>query len=146
MHFEGNVPIKADRATVWAFVNDPTKVAACGPGVEGVQVIDDQHFKVTAKVGIGIIRATFVVDVTRDEEREPDFASLRASGKAPGSAVEGTARMDLADGPEGTTVMDWSADVAIHGKLASVGSRLIEGTARKLIGQTFDCIRSTLEG
>ncbi|MCL4722319.1 MAG: hypothetical protein KJ041_10305, partial [Gammaproteobacteria bacterium] len=62
MRFEGSVPIKADRATVWAFVNDPTKVAACGPGVEGVQVIDDRHFKVTARVGVGIIRATFVVD------------------------------------------------------------------------------------
>jgi carbon monoxide dehydrogenase subunit G len=146
MHFEGTVPIRADRATVWAFVNDPTKVAACGPGVEGVQVIDDHHFKVTAKVGIGIIRATFLVDVTRDEEREPDFASLRAAGKAPGSAVDGTARMDLADGPDGTTVMDWSADVTIHGKLASVGARLIEGTAQKLIGQTFECIRAKVEG
>ena len=49
-------------------------------------------------------------------------------------------------GPARSTVMDWSADVAIHGKLASVGSRLIEGTAKKLIGQTFDCIRSKLEG
>ncbi|MFN8521213.1 MAG: carbon monoxide dehydrogenase subunit G [Chloroflexota bacterium] len=145
MHFEGSVPIKADRTTVWAFVNDPTKVASCGPGVERVEVIDDSHFKVTAKVGIGIIRATFVVDVTRAEERAPDFASLTASGKAPGSAVDGTARMELSDGPDGTTTMGWSADVTIHGKLASVGARLIEGTAKKLIGQTFDCIRAKVE-
>ena len=145
MHFDGSVPIRADRATVWAFVNDPTRVAACGPGVEGVQVIDDRHFKVTAKVGIGIIRATFVVDVTRGETREPDHASLTASGNAPGSAVDGTARMDLTDGPDGSTVMDWAADVTIHGKLASVGARLIEGTARKLIDQTFDCMRSRME-
>ena len=142
MHFDGSVPIKADRATVWALVNDPTKVAACGPGVDGVQVIDDRHFKVTAKVGISIIRATFVVDIARDEEREPDFASLKASGRAPGSAIDGSARMDLRDGPDGSTVMEWSADVAIHGKLASAGSRLIEGTVKKVIGQTFDCIRS----
>lgn len=145
MHFEGSVPIKADRAKVWSFVNDPTQVASCGPGVEAVEVIDDQHFKVTAKVGIGIIRATFVVDITRADEREPDFASLTASGKAPGSAVDGAARMDLRDGPDRTTVMDWSADVTIHGKLASVGARLIEGTAKKLIGQTFDCIRAKVE-
>jgi carbon monoxide dehydrogenase subunit G len=145
MHFEGSVPIKADRAKVWSFVNDPTQVASCGPGVEGVQVIDDRHFKVTAKVGIGIIRATFVVDVARAEEREPDFASLTASGKAPGSAVDGSARMDLSDGPDGSTLMEWSADVVIHGKLASVGARLIEGTAKKMIGQTFDCIRAKVE-
>ncbi|MBX3029509.1 MAG: carbon monoxide dehydrogenase subunit G [Chloroflexi bacterium] len=145
MHFEGSVPIKADRSTVWAFVNDPTRVASCGPGVEGVQVIDDDHFKVTARVGIGMIRATFAVDITRAETREPDHASLTANGKAPGSAVDGSARMDLADGPDGTTVMDWSADVTIHGRLASVGARLIEGTARKLIDQTFDCMRAKME-
>ncbi len=144
MHFEGSVPIKADRAKVWGFVNDPTQVASCGPGVEGVQVIDDRHFKVTARVGIGIIRATFVVDVARAEEQEPDFASSRPS-EGTRRAVDGSARMDLSDGPDGTTVMDWSADVTIHGKLASVGSRLIEGTARKMIGQTFDCIRAKVE-
>jgi carbon monoxide dehydrogenase subunit G len=40
--------------------------------------------------------------------------------------------------------MDWSADVTISGTLASVGARMIEGTANKMIGQTFDCIRTTL--
>ena len=42
--------------------------------------------------------------------------------------------------------MDWTADVNISGTLASVGARLIEGTANKMIGQTFDCMRSKLEG
>ncbi|MEZ4596542.1 MAG: SRPBCC domain-containing protein [Chloroflexota bacterium] len=74
---------------------------------------------------------------------EPDFASLTASGKAPGSAVDGTARMDL-DGPDGSTVMDWSADVTIHGKLASVGASH-RGIARKTTGQTSECIRAKVE-
>ncbi len=53
--------------------------------------------------------------------------------------------MDLSDGPDGTTVMDWTTDIHVHGKLASVGARLIEGTSRKLITQTFDCMRAKLE-
>ena len=53
--------------------------------------------------------------------------------------------MALADGDAGGTKMDWSADVKISGTLASVGARLIEGTANKMIGQTFDCIRAKLE-
>ena len=52
--------------------------------------------------------------------------------------------MRLSDGPDGATVMDWSADVNV-GTLASVGARLIEGTANKMIGQTFDCMRTKLE-
>ena len=53
--------------------------------------------------------------------------------------------MKLSGPTEGPTQMDWSADVAIAGTIASVGARLIEGTANKMIGQTFDCIRSRLE-
>jgi carbon monoxide dehydrogenase subunit G len=54
--------------------------------------------------------------------------------------------MTLRDGDrEGTTVLDWTADVQISGMLASLGARLIEGTAHKLIAQTFDCVRSKLE-
>jgi carbon monoxide dehydrogenase subunit G len=60
--------------------------------------------------------------------------------------VDATAQMHLSDGANGGTVMDWSADVNIAGTLASVGARLIEGTANKMIGQTFDCMKTTLEG
>jgi carbon monoxide dehydrogenase subunit G len=59
--------------------------------------------------------------------------------------VDATAEMRLSDGPDGTTVMDWNADVNLSGTLASVGARLIEGTADKMIGQTFDCMREKLE-
>ena len=108
-------------------------------------MIDDDHFKAKAKVGVGFISARFVVDMTVAERTEPDLAILKAHGQAPGSAVDATADMRLSGPPEGPTTMDWSADVAIAGTIASVGARLIEGTANKMIGQTFDCIRSKLE-
>ena len=77
----------------------------------------------------------------------PDRARVRARGKAPGSAVDGTAEMTLRDGdqPEGTTIMDWTADVQFSGMMASLGARMIEGTANKLIGETFTCVKSKLE-
>ncbi len=146
MHFEGSVPIRASREKVWAFVVDPDQVGQCGPGVEKIEVIDDSHFKATAKVGIGFINARFVVDMTFAELVAPDKAVIKAHGQAPGSAVDADALMALSDGPDGTTVMDWSADVNIAGTLAGVGARLIEGTANKMIGQTFDCMREKLEG
>ena len=145
MHFEGTVEIAAPRAKVWAFVIDPNQVGSCGPGVESIEVVDDTHFRARAKVGIGFISARFVVDMTMDELVEPDRAVIKAHGQAPGSAVDATGTMALKDGPDGGTTMDWSADVTISGTLASVGARLIEGTANKMIGQTFDCIRVKLE-
>jgi len=145
MHFEGSVPIKASREKVWAFVTDPNQVGQCGPGVEKIEVVDDTHFKATAKVGIGFISARFNVDMTFAELVAPDKAVIKAHGQAPGSAVDADAQMTLSDGPDGSTVMDWSADVNLSGTLASMGARLIEGTANKMIGQTFDCMRSKLE-
>ena len=145
MHFSGTTQIAAPRDRVWAFLMDPQQVGPCGPGVETVEPVDDTHFKAKAKVGIGFIAARFNVDMTFAEQDAPDRAVIRAHGQAPGSAVDGTAEMRLSGRPEGPTTMDWTADVNIAGTLASVGARLIEGTANKMIGQTFDCIRSKLE-
>ena len=145
MQFSGSVEIAAPRDRVWAFLMDPNQVGSCGPGVESIDVIDEDHFKAKAKVGVGFISARFVVDMSVAERREPELAVLKAHGQAPGSAVDATANMQLSGPDEGPTTMDWSADVAIAGTIASVGARLIEGTANKMIGQTFDCIRSKLE-
>ena len=145
MQFAGTVEIAAPRDKVWAFVIDPNRVGQCGPGVESIEVIDDTHFKATAKVGIGFISARFVVNMEMAQLTPPDEAIIKAHGQAPGSAVDATASMTLSDGVDGGTRMDWAADVAIAGSLASLGARLIEGTANKMIGQTFDCMKSKLE-
>lgn len=145
MQFSGTVQIAAPRDRVWAFLMDPDQVGSCGPGVESIEAIDADHFRAKAKVGVGFISARFVVEMTVAERNEPDLAVLKAHGQAPGSAVDATAHMALSGPAEGPTTMDWSADVAIAGTIASVGARLIEGTANKMIGQTFDCIRAKLE-
>jgi carbon monoxide dehydrogenase subunit G len=145
MRFEGTVQIDAPRDRVWAFVIDPDQVGQCGPGVESIEVLDASHFKATAKVGIGFISARFVVNMEFAELNAPDSATIKAHGQAPGSAVDATAHMHLSDGDAGGTVMDWDADVNIAGTLASVGARLIDGTAKKMIGQTFECMKSKLE-
>ena len=146
MKFEGAVDIGAPRERVWAFVIDPNQVGQCGPGVESIEVIDATHFKATAKVGIGFISARFVVNMEMAEQQAPDRAVIKAHGQAPGSAVDATASMELSDLDGGAgTRMDWAADVVIAGSLASLGARLIEGTANKMIGQTFDCMKAKLE-
>jgi carbon monoxide dehydrogenase subunit G len=146
MHFEGTVAIAASREKTWAFLMDPNQVGSCGPGVESIEVIDDTHFRAKAKVGVGFIRASFTIAMQMTELEPPSKATILAHGQAPGSAVDATAHMALRDGEAaGSTVMDWSADVNISGTLASVGARLIEGTAHKMIDQTFGCIKTKLE-
>jgi carbon monoxide dehydrogenase subunit G len=146
MRFEGTSEIAAPRDRVWAFVTDPNQVGPCGPGVESIEIVDPSHFNAIARVGVGFISARFTVELELAELEPPSRAVIRAHGQAPGSAVDATAELRLSDGTlPGTTLMDWAADVTIEGHLASVGERLIEGTANKMIRDAFDCIRSTLE-
>jgi carbon monoxide dehydrogenase subunit G len=145
MEFSGSTEIKAPRAKVWAFVVDPQHVGWCGPGVDSIEQVDATHFKARAKVGIGPISARFAVNLELAEAVEPDRAVIKASGNAPGSAVDATGEMVLTGPPEGPTTMAWSANVDVMGAVASIGSRMIEGTANKLIGQAFDCMRAKLE-
>jgi len=145
MQFSGTVSIHAPRERVWAFIIDPRQVGHCGPGVEQVEQVDETHYKATAKVGIGMISARFHGHLEIVDEEEPNRAVLKARGQAPGSAADALATMILHEGGDGETIMEWVAEVSISGRLASVGARLIEGTANKLIGQTFECIRTRLE-
>jgi hypothetical protein len=145
MDFSGSTLIQAPRDKVWRFVVDPEQVGWCGPGVEAIERVDDTHFRARAKVGVGVISARFNVNLELAESLEPERALIKAHGQAPGSAVEATGEVRLSGPAEGPTTMDWSADVRILGTIASVGSRLIEGTATKLIGQTFDCMKAKLE-
>jgi carbon monoxide dehydrogenase subunit G len=145
MHFSGTVEIQAPRERVFGFLIDPDRVGSCGPGVESIEVVDKTHFKAKAKVGVGFISARFAMDLEIVEQVASERAVIAAHGQAPGSAVDGSGTMKLRDGEDGATIMDWAADVVISGTLASLGARLIEGTATKMIGQTFDCIRQKLE-
>jgi carbon monoxide dehydrogenase subunit G len=144
MQFHGTVEIAAPRDRVWEFLMDPQQVGSCGPGVESIEIVDATRFKATAKVGIGFIRARFVVNMEMADLVAPEQATIRAHGQAPGSAVDAVATMTLSDTAAGGTQLDWRADVTIAGALASAGARLIEGTANKMIGETFDCIRAKL--
>jgi carbon monoxide dehydrogenase subunit G len=145
MQFSGTLDIAAPRERVWEFLIDPNQVGSCGPGVQSIEVVDADHFNMKAKVGVGFISATFSVHCQFVERTDKERARITARGNAPGSAVDAVGQMTLRDNATDGTIMDWEATVNISGTLASVGARLIEGTAHKLIGQTFICIKTKLE-
>jgi carbon monoxide dehydrogenase subunit G len=145
MRFEGTTEINAARDRVWAFLTDPVAVSGCGPDVQRVDVLDAEHFKVVARAGVGPIRATFAFDVHFAELQPPAHGVIKARGQAPGSAVEMTNTLELADqGPERTAV-HWTSEVVVSGTIASVGARLVQGAADKITQQVFACIKSKLE-
>lgn len=145
MHFEGQQTINATTESIWAFFMTPDKVAECAPGFKSMEILGPDHFKPTLAVGVGAVKATFTLDVKLADMREPSHIAMQARGMAAGSAVDMRSAMDLVAESDTATTMRWTADVNVSGTIASVGARVLEGTANKLTTRFFDCLRQKLE-
>jgi uncharacterized protein len=132
LEFSGAPEITAPREKVWARLMDPNFVAASAPGVESVEPVDSTHFKVISGLGVGSVKVRFKLDVELSDIVEPERLRMAARGKAPGSAVDVISSVRLEEARNGHTRLNWSATSTVSGTLASVGARLLEGTARKL--------------
>jgi uncharacterized protein len=135
LEFSGSPAIAAPRERVWERLMDPHFVAQSAPGVESVQAIDPTHFKVISGFGVGSIRVRFTMDVELYDITDGRSAKMRVRGKAPGSAIDVVSNMQIDDAGSGGTQLTWSATSEVSGTVASVGARLMEGTARKLTEQ-----------
>jgi uncharacterized protein len=135
LEFSGSPTIAAPRERVWERLMDPHFVARSAPGVESVDRIDPTHFKVISGFGVGSIKVRFAMDVELFDIVDHESAKMRVRGKAPGSAIDVVSSMQIADAGSSGSQLNWSATSEVSGTVASVGARLMEGTARKLTEQ-----------
>jgi hypothetical protein len=137
MELTGEQILPAPRARVWAALNDPEILKRCIPGCQEIDKVSDTEF--TAKVGlaVGPVKATFNGRVTLSDMDPPN--GYKISGEGQGGVAgfgKGSAIVRLSDDPAGTK-LNYNADAAVGGKLAQIGSRLVEATARKLADEFF---------
>lgn len=146
MHLSGSIHISAPREQVFDFLTDPLQVSQCAPGVESVEVlVPGQKFRATAGIGFGSVKATFKGEAEWVELDRPNRAKVKARGAASGSAADVVSEMILAEAPGGTTQMNWTADIAIMGQLASLAARMMSPISQKLTAQFFDCAKVKIE-
>lgn len=146
MQVSGSTKINATREKVFAYLTTPDFVAKCAPGLENLEVVEpNKRFKATGSVGLGNLKVRFTGDIEFLEMDPPNRARVKGHGTAPGSAVDGIAEMKLRDGENGTTIMDWTADVNVLGTIASLASRMMGSLAQKLSGEFFDCVKAQIE-
>ncbi len=137
MEIKGEYRIPAPRQKVWEALNDPAILKQCIPGCDLLEKLSETEMngKVTAKVGP--VSAKFSGKVTLSDINPPE--SYRISGEGQGGVAgfaKGGATVHLAE--EGAeTVLTYNADAQVGGKLAQIGSRLIQSTARSMADQFF---------
>src|SRR5579872_2298659 len=137
MEIKGEYRIAAARDKVFAALNDPAILQACIPGCELLEKTSDTEMKARVRLRIGPVSATFGGKVTLSDIDPPN--GYKISGEGQGGAAgfaKGGAVVKLGD-DAGTTVLTYDVDAQVGGKIAQVGARLIDGTAKKLADQFF---------
>lgn len=145
MELKDEIIIKASQDVVYAALNDPEILKDCIPGCEELIKHSDAELEAKVVLKIGPVKATFGGEVTLNPEDPPNRFSLtgRGSGGAAGHA-KGGAGVVLEAHPEGT-LLRYDAKADIGGKLAQLGSRLIQGTAKKLAAKFFKSFGQRVE-
>jgi carbon monoxide dehydrogenase subunit G len=137
MEIKGEYRIAASREKVFSALNDPAVLQACIPGCESLDKTSDTEMTAKVRLRIGPVSAAFTGKVTLSDLDPPN--GYRISGEGQGGAAgfaKGGAVVTLRE-DAGDTLLNYNVDAQVGGKIAQVGARLIDGTAKKLADEFF---------
>ncbi|SHL73266.1 hypothetical protein SAMN05444414_1335 [Roseovarius marisflavi] len=138
--------IKADRATVWAALLSPEVLKECVPGAQEVTGTPEDGFDALVVQKVGPVKATFKGTVTLSNMVEMESLTLTGEGKGGAAGfAKGGANVRLEDSETGTRLI-YEVEAKVGGKLAQLGSRIVDGFAKKMAEQFFSRFEEVLEG
>lgn len=146
MKLTGENLIKAPPEVVWGALNDADVLRQAIPGCESLEKLSDTQFKATVAIKVGPVQARFNGEVELTDLDPPNGYTIsgKGSGGVAGNA-RGAAKVSLV--PEGEdTRLVYDVDAQVTGKLAQLGSRLIDSTAKMIAGQFFDRFGKIVSG
>jgi len=146
MEMSGEYRIPAPRETVWAALNDPEVLKACIPGCESLEKTSDTEMTAAVTTKVGPVKAKFTGAVTLSNIRPPEGYTISGEGKG---GVAGFAKggADVALEADGdATILRYTAKAQVGGKLAQLGARLIDSTAKKMADEFFGAFSARLGG
>lgn len=146
MKLTGEYAIPASRETVWQALNDPTVLEACIPGCESLDATDENEFSALVTAKVGPVKAKFRGKIILSDINAPE--SYRISGEGTGGAAgfaRGGATVALASDADGT-ILTYEVEATVGGKLAQIGQRLIDATAKKMADDFFGAFNEQLGG
>ena len=144
MELTGRRVLAVDRATAWRALNDPAVLCKAVPGCESLEATGPSEYAAVLAAAIGPVRARFRGKLRLEDVVEPESYTLRFEGDGgPAGFAKGVAHVRLADEDAGTA-MEYKVSSQIGGKLAQVGSRLVDSVARKLADDFFTSLDEQL--
>ncbi|MBY6202286.1 carbon monoxide dehydrogenase subunit G [Maritalea mobilis] len=147
MEMHATRTLNADRETVWAALNDARVLEACIPGCQELHGSPEEGFHAEVKQKVGPVKATFKGDVTLSDVKPLESYVISGEGKGGVAGfAKGSATVILSDAEGGGTDLHYDVDAKVGGKLAQLGSRLIDSFAKKMADQFFERFQAHVEG
>jgi uncharacterized protein len=140
----GTKELAATRQTVWGVINEPAELAKLMPGVESFEISDERHWSAKVKVPLGLGGLKMTMNFEKLEEREPEFASMRAKGQGVGALMDMTTSFTLSE-KDGGTSMAWEADVKIAGPVGAMGQRVLQPIVNQQVSQVLEALERRVE-
>lgn len=145
MEIKGEYQIDSSREDVWLALNDPDMLKKCIPGCESLEKVSDTELAATVMAAIGPVRARFSTKLTLENLNPPESYTLTGESKAGAAGFgRGSADVTLTE-KNGGTLLTYSADFKVGGKLAQVGSRLVLGATKKTADDFFGTFSRELD-
>jgi carbon monoxide dehydrogenase subunit G len=133
---EGSHDLDAPRERVYQCLINPEVLQRCIPGCEKLEKTGEKIFAATIRTGVGSIKGVFNGTARLEDLREPEHLRIVVDGKGQPGFLKGSGDLDLEQTGSGTKV-SYVGDVQVGGTIASVGQRMIQGTAKMMAAQFF---------
>jgi carbon monoxide dehydrogenase subunit G len=144
MEMTGSQLIPLPQQRVWQALNDPEVLKACIPGCESVEKVSDSEYRIAMTAAVGPVKARFTGKLVLSDVNPPTSYTLAFEGSG-GAAGFGKGSSQVSLVPEGTdTRLNYTAKATVGGKLAQVGSRLIDGVSKKMAEDFFARFNQTV--
>ncbi|MCG2880518.1 MAG: carbon monoxide dehydrogenase subunit G [Vulcanisaeta sp.] len=146
VRYGGSFDVNKPRDFVYNFLVDPRNVASAIPGVESVEVLDQDNFRVRASLGVGAIRGTVNITARFVEKRPPESAKIVGRGSGMQSNVDFEMGFNLEEVGPGAVRVNWYFDGNIGGLIGSMGARVLDPVAQRIIQETIQKLKQKLSG
>ena len=144
MKIDGEYTFDGPREELWKLVRDPEVLATCLPGTQKVQKVSDNEYAGEIGIHIGPVSGAFAGQLYVTNEVPPASCTLTVEGKGKVGFLKGIGNIDMADQGEGKTLMKYTGEVQIGGRVASVGQRLFDTVSKGMIRQGLDKLNGIL--
>ena len=146
MILSGTFTFEGPRERVWEILQDPAVLAKALPGTRTLTQVGEDRYEGVMKVSIGPVNAAeFAMNVELKDKVAPERFSMVIDGKGGVGFTKGTANIGLEEQAGPVTVMTYTSDVQVGGRIAAVGQRLLESVGKMMTRQALDALNNELK-